>query len=77
MTWCPGFWELRDRPNVLFLTYEQMKQDLPAAVRRIAALLAIDLTPGELDAVVQQAGFTQMKQLRRNNRRSMITGGLS
>src|SRR6185437_13331905 len=29
-------WQARQRPNVLFLTYEEMKRDLPGTVRRIA-----------------------------------------
>jgi hypothetical protein len=58
-----GFWQIRNRPNVLFLTYEEMKQDLPGAVRRIADLLQIDLTADELNAVVRQSGFNHMKTI--------------
>src|SRR5206468_10181242 len=40
-----GYWRIRNRPNVLFLTFEELKRNLPEAVSRIAALLRIDLTP--------------------------------
>ena len=30
-----GYWRLRDRENVLFMTYEEMKKDLKGAVGRV------------------------------------------
>ena len=58
-----GYWQIRDRPNVLFLTYEDMKADLPGAVRRIAQLMGVSLSAGEFDAVVRQSGFAHMKSI--------------
>lgn len=58
-----GYWRIRDRPNVLFMTYEEVRKDLPAAVRRIAALLGIDLTEQEIDSVVRQSSFDHMKSI--------------
>ena len=28
-----GYWEKRHEPNILFITYEEMKRDLPAMIR--------------------------------------------
>ena len=39
-----SYWRVRDRPNVLFLTYEQMRADLPGTVDKIAALMGVALT---------------------------------
>jgi hypothetical protein len=58
-----GYWQIRDRPNVLFMTYEEMKKDLPGAVRKIDALLKIGLSQEELDAVVRQSSFEHMKTI--------------
>jgi hypothetical protein len=58
-----GWWALRQRDNVLFLTYEEMKRDLPGSVRRIAALMGVALSEAELQSVVQQAGFEHMKSI--------------
>jgi hypothetical protein len=68
-----GFWRLRDRANVLFLTYEEMKQDLAGTVRRIAAFLEIELSPEELEAVVEQASFPHMKQIEHKFGSGMFT----
>ena len=56
-------WRLRQRDNVLFLTYEEMKRDLPAAVRRIAALMNVTLSPAQFNEVVRQSSFAHMKQI--------------
>lgn len=56
-------WRNRHRDNVLFLTYEEMKADLPAAVRKIAALMRVDLLPAELERVVEQSTFAHMKSI--------------
>jgi alcohol sulfotransferase len=58
-----SYWRARQRDNVLFLTYEEMKHDLPATVRRIARLMGVTLTAAQFDAVVQQSSFSHMKQI--------------
>lgn len=58
-----GYWRIRDRPNVLFMTYEEVRKDLPAAVRRMAGLLGIDLTEQEIDSVARQSSFDYMKSI--------------
>jgi hypothetical protein len=54
-------WRARDRNNVLFLTYEEMKRDRPEAVQRIAELMGVDLTAEELDSVNQRSSYEYMK----------------
>jgi Sulfotransferase domain len=58
-----GYWRMRERPNVLFMTYEEMKADLELAVRKIAAVMGVELTAGEFDAVVRQSSFAHMKSI--------------
>jgi hypothetical protein len=58
-----GGWRNRHRDNVLFLTYEDMKADLPAAVTKIAALMEVALTPQEFAAVVEQSSYAHMKAI--------------
>ena len=58
-----GFWAMRGRANVLFLTYEEMVKDLRLTVRRLAEFMGVDLTPDELDAVVKVSSVTHMKTI--------------
>ncbi len=55
------WWAVRHAPNVLFLTYEELKADHAASVRRIAEFMGVELTPDELAAVVEQSKFASMK----------------
>jgi hypothetical protein len=58
-----SYWSVRDRRNVLFLTYEQMRADLPRAVDEIAALMGVALTTEEREAVIAQSRFEHMKKI--------------
>jgi len=58
-----SYWSARDRPNVLFLTYEQMRADLPDAVDKIAKLMGVDLEAEERAAVIEQCTFEHMKKI--------------
>jgi hypothetical protein len=57
------YWRIRDRENVLFMTYEEMKKDLTGTVRKVAAFLKIALSEDEVDAVVRQSSFEHMKKI--------------
>ena len=60
-----SYWQARERANVLFLTYERMRSDLPAAVDAIAAFLGVQLTAEERAAVIEQSTFEHMKRIGR------------
>ncbi|HEX5047758.1 MAG TPA: sulfotransferase domain-containing protein [Gammaproteobacteria bacterium] len=57
-----SYWRVRDRPNVLFLTYEEMKRDSAAAILRIAAFMGVELAAAELAEVERRSSFAYMKQ---------------
>jgi hypothetical protein len=58
-----SYFSIRDRPNVLFLTYERMREDLGRTVDEIAAFMGVTLTADERAAVVQQSTFAHMKSI--------------
>jgi hypothetical protein len=58
-----GWWQMRQRPNVLFLTYEQMQRDLTGSVRRMATLMGVALSETQLADVLRQASFEHMKSI--------------
>lgn len=56
-----GWWAVRHEPNVLFITYEELRRDHLGSVRKIAEFMGLELTPAELAAVVEQSTFASMK----------------
>ncbi len=56
-----GWWVCRDEPNVLFLKYEDMKKDLPGAVRMVAEFLGHDLEPDVIARITRQCTFKDMQ----------------
>jgi Sulfotransferase domain len=57
-----GWWERRNDPNVLFLTYEDLKSNFDATVQRIAGFCGWDLLPEKLERVRLRSSFEFMKQ---------------
>lgn len=55
-----SWWPHRNDPEVLFLCYEDMKQDLPRTVRRIAAFIGCALDNELLDIVGHQSSLDFM-----------------
>jgi hypothetical protein len=58
-----SYWPWRKRDNVLFLTFGDMKADLEGTVRRIADLMAVELSPEEFALVVEKSQFQYMKRI--------------
>ena len=58
-----SYWKDRQLPNLLILTFEEMKADLPQAVRTIAAFMAVDLTADEFERVCEKSSFAYMKRV--------------
>ncbi len=56
-----SWWRERHRPEVLLLTYEFMKADLPAGVRRIARFLDLELDPELERIVLHQSSYPFMR----------------
>lgn len=55
-----SWWEVRDRPDVLLLAFEHMKDDLPGTIRRVADFIDIELDD-ELRALAEEhASFAFM-----------------
>jgi hypothetical protein len=60
-----SWWPHRPDPNVLFLCYEDMKQDLPHTVQRIAAFIGCALDDELLDIVARQSSLEFMRTHKR------------
>ncbi|XP_069856110.1 3-alpha-hydroxysteroid sulfotransferase-like [Dipodomys merriami] len=58
---------LREKENVLILSYEQMKKDPRSMVERICGFLGKALEPGKLDLVPENSSFQAMKENKMSN----------
>lgn len=58
-----GYWELaKAHSNVLFVHFEDMKEDIAAIVRRVANFLECPVTEEETAAIIDKCSFEYMKQ---------------
>uniref|UniRef100_UPI003AAB11BB sulfotransferase 6B1 n=1 Tax=Centroberyx gerrardi TaxID=166262 RepID=UPI003AAB11BB len=56
-------WEKRiDDPNVMIVTYEELKQDLSEGVRQISSFFGFSLTEAQVQQVSEESTFTAMKE---------------
>ncbi|CAE8592221.1 unnamed protein product [Polarella glacialis] len=56
-----SWWAVRQQPNVLFLTYEDLHQDLHGEVGKVANFLGRSLTPEQVNRIVEHSSFEQMR----------------
>lgn len=57
-----SWWEHRHDENVLLLAYEEMKDDLPETVRRVAEFIGVPLDDELLEIVVRQSSLAFMTE---------------
>ncbi len=58
-----GYWDLaKAHSNVLFIHFEDMKQDVGATIRRVAEFLNGSLTEEEITTVIDKCSFEYMKK---------------
>lgn len=55
------FWEIKDQPNVLFLTYEDLHKDLEGSIRKVAAFLEKELKNEDVQKIAKHCSFDEMK----------------
>ena len=56
-----GWWKYRNHSNVLILTYESMKKDIIAEIKRIAIFSGKTLTSEKIDFIAKRTNFNTMK----------------
>lgn len=54
-------WERRSHSNLLILTYDQLKEDLPAVIRKVAGFLGKEVSQEEANKLANHLHFDSMK----------------
>lgn len=55
-----GFWNWRDRSNVLVLNFSEIKSQPRRSIERVAAIMGVELTEVQLAKVIERASFEYM-----------------
>lgn len=56
------WWGQRKRDNIFFITYEELKKDTAAGIRRLAKYLEKELTDEQVQAIVEATSISNMKK---------------
>jgi aryl sulfotransferase len=56
-----GWWAIRELPNVILVHYANLKRDLPAEIRRVAAYLDVPIDEARWDTILELCSFDWMK----------------
>uniref|UniRef100_A0A286X789 Sulfotransferase n=1 Tax=Cavia porcellus TaxID=10141 RepID=A0A286X789_CAVPO len=63
-----GWWDVRDRHQVLFLFYEDIKRNPKQEIRKVMQFMGKDLGEAVLDKIVRETSFEKMKENPMTNR---------
>lgn len=69
-----SYWEARDRYNILFLRYEDMKQDLGSAINKVTKFLDLSIKNDQLPALIEHLSFATMKTNPATNNETLMAG---
>lgn len=67
-----GYWNMRNDDNVLFIRYEEMKEDLSSVVKKVCKFLSVDLTSEEVAKLVSHLSFSSMSTNKAVNNESLL-----
>jgi len=67
-----SWWNIKDLPNVMFVHFAKLKEDMPGEIRRVASFLDLPIDESQWDVIVEHCSFDYMKN---NATKSVPLGG--
>ena len=67
-----GFWEKRHEPNIMFITYEEMKRDLPDMIRKVSSFLGKPVAEKDIPGLADFLSFDKMKANPAMNKQNFV-----
>lgn len=67
-----SWWAIRNLPNVHFIHFAKLKEDMPGEIKKVADFLNIKIDPAKWDAILKHCSFDYMKE---NAEKSVPLGG--
>lgn len=67
-----SWWEIKDLPNVMFVHFAKLKDDMPGEIRTVASFLNIPIDESKWNDILQHCSFDYMKN---NATKSVPLGG--
>ena len=58
-----GAWRQKDNPNLYFVTYEQMKENLPRVITEVATFMGKTVTSHQMDIILK---YVDIESFRKN-----------
>lgn len=58
-----GYWAVRNLPNVMILTFEEMKADMPLVISKMAEFMGVEMDDEELARVAEKSTFEYMQAI--------------
>ena len=67
-----SFWDRRNEPNIIFITYENMKRDLPKVIREVSSFLGKPVAEKDIPVLSEFLSFENMKATPSMNKQKMV-----
>ena len=67
-----SYWDKQDEPNMMFITYEEMKRDLPKIILEVSSFLGKPVAEKDIPGLMDFISFENMKATPAMNKQKMV-----